>query len=239
MSWNNDGRDRTRERWRTANKVPRATGVPLLLKQAVACAFIFALVFGASKADKGMALDVAAFARDSTSSDLSFEEVRAWANGVPDRVSKLTSWDIGNFWSKAVTGKPTELAWPVTGTVTSFFGWRSNPTGEGMELHQGIDIDAAKGIRVVAALAGTVSDVRTSPEFGLVVEVKHAGDFSTVYGHLDSASVQKDQKVAKGDPIGTVGDNGNATAPHLHFELRKGGVEVDPMTMLPPLKQGT
>ncbi len=228
MAWRNG----IRERFET----PR--DVPLWLRQTIVCLFVFFLVLGTAKAEKGLAVDVATFARDTVRKDLAFADVKAWAQAIPSQVKQIASLDIRNFWSKAVTGKQTELAWPASGTVTSYFGWRPNPDSTGMSLHQGIDIDAAKGSKVACALDGVVTSVRTSPEYGLVVEVEHAAGLSSVYGHLDSSAVKPDQKVKKGDALGTIGDSGNATAPHLHFELRKDGLEVDPMTILPPLVKG-
>ena len=69
-----------------------------------------------------------------------------------------------------------------------------------------------------------------------MVEVEHGGGITTLYGHLDSAAV-KDQKLS-GRCDWHCGESGNATGPHLHFELRKDGIEVDPMTLLPPLVKG-
>lgn len=238
MAWKSDVRDRTREWARPQRWVPLRTYAPLWLRQSIVCLFVFFLVFGAAKAQSGLALDVAGFARDSVDKDLSFEDVKAWAQAAPAGIKRLVSLDIRDFWSRTVSGRETDLAWPASGTITSYFGWRPNPTATGMSLHQGIDIDAPKGTRVASALDGVVADVRTSPEYGLVVEVEHAGGLSSVYGHLDSAAVTKDQSVKKGDGLGTVGDSGNATAPHLHFELRKDGLEVDPLTILPPLVKG-
>ena len=66
-----------------------------------------------------------------------------------------------------------------------------------------------------------------------VVEIEHSKGFSSVYGHLGSVTVVKDQKVKRGEAIGTVGETGNATGSHLHFEIRKDGIEIDPMPLLP------
>jgi murein DD-endopeptidase MepM/ murein hydrolase activator NlpD len=239
MAWKNDVREWTREWRRPQRGVPLNVFAPLWVRQTIICLFLFFLVLGATQAQAGLALDVAAFAKDSVQKDLRFEEVKAWAKTIPGGIKDLVSIDLRGWWSRTVSGHKLELAWPASGTITSYFGWRPNPNSTGMSLHQGIDIDAPKGTKVVSALDGVVADVRTSPEYGLVVEVEHAGGLSSVYGHLDSAAVTKEQKVKKGDVLGTVGDSGNATGPHLHFELRKDGLEVDPMTILPPLNKGT
>ncbi|HHX29270.1 MAG TPA: M23 family metallopeptidase [Firmicutes bacterium] len=250
MSWRSDLRERTRVIGRAGRTIGRGIrsgaerelhsirALPQWVKETIACLFIFALVFGASHAHKGLALRVTDFARTAVTSDITFEEVKTFAMGLPGKLRDLASLDLKNFWSRAVTGTPTELAWPVSGEVTSYFGWRPNPESPGMSLHQGIDIAAPKGTKVATVLDGVVASVRESPQYGLVVEIDHGGGVSTIYGHLDTALIEENQKLNRGDHIGTVGDSGNATGSHLHFEVRKDGIEVDPMTLLPPLVKG-
>lgn len=250
MSWRNEFRERTRVIGRAGRDLSRGFGrgaakdldalktLPGWVKESVFCLFIFALLLGASRSGKGLSGSVASLAKEAVSRDIAYSQIKAFASGLPGKIKSLAGLDLKNFWSRAVTGKPASPAWPVTGQVTSYFGWRPNPDSGGMSLHQGIDIDAPKGTKVASALDGVVTSVRESPKYGLVIEIEHGGGVSTVYGHLDSALVKKDQKVSKGDHIGAVGESGNATGPHLHFELRKDGIEVDPMTLLPPLVKG-
>lgn len=238
MAWRNGAGERTRQWTRPPRGAAVPGKVPFWARQSVACLFIFFLLLGAGQARGGLSADVVSFARDAANKDLTYSEVKAWVQSIPGGVKRLASLDIRSFWTRAVTGKPEDLAWPASGPVTSYFGWRPNPDSGGMSLHQGIDIDAPKGSKVSSALDGVVSSVRESAQFGLMVEVEHGGGLSSVYGHLDSAVVAKDQEVRKGDALGTVGESGNATGPHLHFELRKDGLEVDPMTILPPLVKG-
>lgn len=206
--------------------------IPLWVKQSLVCAFIFLVFYGASHAEGGYAADVAVFAKNAVEKDITFEEFRTWALSMGD----VANWDIRNFWSQEVTGKNKELAWPCIGTIQSYFGWR--PTPEGLSLHQGIDIEATVGTEVHAILAGAVSSVRESPQYGLLIEVDHGSGLTSLYGHLDTASVREDEGIKRGQVIGTVGDCGDAYLPHLHFEIKKDGVEIDPMTLLPPLVKG-
>ncbi len=202
-------------------------------RQLLLAAFIFFALLGASQAGQGMAIDVVSFAKNTVNSDLSWDEVKAWVSNLPQGIQNFSNLNLKDFWAKAVSGKAQEPAWPVMGKITSYYGWRPNPDSEGMSLHQGIDIAAEVGTDVKAALDGMVISVRQSADFGLVVEVEHGGGLSTVYAHLDSASVKENQKVKKGNTLGTVGEGGNATGPHLHFELRKDGLEIDPLTIMP------
>ncbi len=120
------------------------------------------------------------------------------------------------------------FAWPVTGQVSSRFGTR------GKRVHDGIDIRAPRGTLVRAAEAGRVIHSGGGlGAYGKVVIVKHAGRYSTVYAHHDRIRVNKGQFVEKGDVIGTVGTSGNASGPHLHFEVRRDRVSGDPLSYLP------
>jgi murein DD-endopeptidase MepM/ murein hydrolase activator NlpD len=250
VSWRNDFRERTRVIGRVGRDLGRdlrqgasrdlnaLRALPAWVRETILCLFIFAVLLGAAHSEHGMSSGIVSLAKGAVSTDITYDEVKAFALSLPDRLKSFAALDLRNFWSRSVTGSPTELAWPVTGEITSYFGWRANPGSSGMSLHQGIDIDAPKGTEVSVVLNGVVRDVRESPLYGLVVEVEHGGGITTLYGHLDSAAVKKDQKLSQGDVIGTVGESGNATGPHLHFELRKDGIEVDPMTLLPPLVKG-
>jgi murein DD-endopeptidase MepM/ murein hydrolase activator NlpD len=120
------------------------------------------------------------------------------------------------------------FAWPVRGQLSSPFGWRH---GRG---HEGIDVRAPRGTPVYAAEAGRVIHSGGGlGDYGKVVIIKHMGRYSTVYAHHDSLKVSKGQFVEKGDVIGTVGTSGNASGPHLHFEVRRDRVPGDPLAYLP------
>lgn len=130
-------------------------------------------------------------------------------------------------------GKSTApLRWPVAAPrLTSAFGtrWGKN--------HEGIDMAAPIGTPVFAAAAGDViyagDHVRG---YGNMVVVSHGGDLVTVYAHNSLLLVHTGDRVAVGQEIARVGDTGRSTAPHLHFEVRRGEVPQDPMPFLPALK---
>jgi murein DD-endopeptidase MepM/ murein hydrolase activator NlpD len=118
--------------------------------------------------------------------------------------------------------------WPVHGAVSSRYGRRN---GRG---HAGIDVRAPRGTPVYAAEAGRVIHSGGGlGDYGKVVIIKHVGRYSTVYAHHDSLKVSKGQFVEKGDLIGTVGTSGNASGPHLHFEVRRDRMPDDPLSYLP------
>jgi murein DD-endopeptidase MepM/ murein hydrolase activator NlpD len=117
---------------------------------------------------------------------------------------------------------------PVSGeTIQGFGGSTAGQTNDG------INIAAASGTPVHAADAGTV--IYTGNElaaFGNLVLIRHAGGWVTAYGHLAKIDVQRGTTVIQGQPIGTVGQTGSATAPQLHFEIRQGAKPVDPAPFL-------
>jgi murein DD-endopeptidase MepM/ murein hydrolase activator NlpD len=125
------------------------------------------------------------------------------------------------------------FSWPVIGTITSPFGWRTNPNGGGPEFHQGLDIAAPTGTTVTAAAAGTVLMAQWYGGYGNYILIDHGGGYSTGYGHLSAFYVSVGQVVQRGQAIGAVGMTGDATGPHLHFEVRIAGKPVDPAPRLP------
>uniref|UniRef100_I2Q2W0 Metalloendopeptidase-like membrane protein n=1 Tax=Desulfovibrio sp. U5L TaxID=596152 RepID=I2Q2W0_9BACT len=124
------------------------------------------------------------------------------------------------------------LSAPVTGDITSEYGWRSDPFKGKRAWHAGMDIAAASGSQVSACWDGTVVFAGTKGGYGNVVEIEHPGGWKSVYGHLRDYSVKAGDTVAAGGKIAEVGSTGRSTGPHLHFELRRGGETVDPETML-------
>lgn len=114
---------------------------------------------------------------------------------------------------------------PVSGYVSSPFGPRDNPLTGKPESHRGIDLVNAPGTPIVSAASGVVIKAAPATGYGNVVFVSHVVDgvvWTTVYGHLDSITVESGQAVAAGQPLGTLGNTGWSTGPHLHFELHRG-----------------
>jgi murein DD-endopeptidase MepM/ murein hydrolase activator NlpD len=121
----------------------------------------------------------------------------------------------------------TRFIWPVHGVVGSRFGVR------GGTQHDGIDIDAPRGTPIVAADAGEVLYVGVQRGYGNLVLLRHSDDLITVYAHNDANRVQAGDHVKKGEQIAVVGQTGNATGPHLHFEVRQDRIPRNPLFFLP------
>jgi len=119
--------------------------------------------------------------------------------------------------------------WPVDGFISSPFGVRSSSISGRGEFHKGIDIRARPGTPIIAPAKGTVSMAGVDGGYGLSVEIQHSRHITTKYGHLQRFVVREGQQLKRGDLIGFVGSTGRSTGPHLHYEVKLNGVQVNPM----------
>jgi murein DD-endopeptidase MepM/ murein hydrolase activator NlpD len=122
---------------------------------------------------------------------------------------------------------------PVLGTVSSEFGLRLDPFSGFPEFHKGIDIAAARGTPVSATADGEVLWAGWRGNYGKTVILGHPHGHATRYAHMDRILVRQGDSVHKGTAIGTVGDTGRATGPHLHYEVLRAGRRIDPKPYLP------
>ncbi len=131
-----------------------------------------------------------------------------------------------------ISGAPGSVMWPVSGPITSGFGMRNHPVFGRFIMHAGIDIAAAQGTTIAAAAAGRVILAQDAGNCGNMITIDHGGGMATNYCHLSQIFVGVGQDVARGQAIGAVGMTGDATGPHLHFEVRINGRPVDPLGYL-------
>ena len=117
--------------------------------------------------------------------------------------------------------------WPASGTVTSGFGYRWG------RLHAGIDIGASTGTPIHAAKGGVVSYAGVMGGYGNIIVIDHGGGMTTRYAHQSQLGASVGQTVKVGDRIGYVGNTGNSTGPHLHFEVRINDSPQNPVGYLP------
>ncbi len=120
----------------------------------------------------------------------------------------------------------TPQGWPLRGWVTRGF------TASGDNRHLGIDIASDIGNPVKATASGVVVFAAEDQYYGWKVVIVHPGGFSTIYGHNDKLFVSLGERVERGDRIALSGNSGASTAPHLHYELRRDDVAIDPMPFL-------
>src|SRR5215831_4880516 len=117
---------------------------------------------------------------------------------------------------------------PVEGQRTSGYGMRMHPIDHAERLHSGMDIAAPAGTPIQAAAAGQVVFSGTQAGYGNVVVIQHEEGYSTLYAHNTDNLVSVGTPVSQGQPIATVGSTGLSIGPHLHFEVRKDGKQLDP-----------
>ncbi|MCB1184003.1 peptidoglycan DD-metalloendopeptidase family protein [bacterium] len=129
-----------------------------------------------------------------------------------------------------VVSSPRPDRWPARGFVTQEFV-TGNPA-RGVVAHPGIDIAGPRDGPIVAAAPGMVARTGVDDYLGNFVEIQHGLGYLTVYGHCSRVAVSQGDRVAAGQVIAYVGDTGQATAPHLHFEIWEQGEAVDPRTIV-------
>jgi murein DD-endopeptidase MepM/ murein hydrolase activator NlpD len=131
-------------------------------------------------------------------------------------------------WAESAEGLP--FRWPLRkATLTSGFGWRSG------RPHHGVDLAVPEGTSVVAALGGVVVYAGSLVDgYGETLMIRHIRGYSTVYAHCSQLLVPVGERVIAGQRIALSGETGRASAPHLHFEVRKELTPLNPLQFLPP-----
>lgn len=118
---------------------------------------------------------------------------------------------------------------PVYGRFTSYFGFRKDPWTKKRSFHQGIDIANIAGTKIRAAGAGIVIFAGEYWPLGICVKIQHINGYVTYYGHLSKILVKTNSYVKAGQIIGLMGNTGRSKGSHLHFEVRKNGVSINPL----------
>ncbi len=171
----------------------------------------------------------------------------ALAESVTARVSRLARRmsELKRLQERAAPApQQLALAWPVRPVViNSTFGRRVHPITGADSAHKGLDLRAERGQAIYTAAPGVVLSAGWRGGYGKLVEVQHAGNVVTRYGHLSEVLVAPGEVLGKGDVVGLAGDTGMATGVHLHFELIREGLPCDPLDELEepeePLRVGT
>lgn len=118
---------------------------------------------------------------------------------------------------------------PVMGEITSVFGYRDHPVSGEYLFHSGMDIAAEVGTPVAAFSDGVVEFIGESEAYGLYIQLDHGNGIKTFYCHCSELYARKGERVEAGQTIAAVGETGNATGPHLHIELKRDGVLLNPL----------
>ena len=153
-----------------------------------------------------------------------------------------TSEDFGDLYHGEIDSSqdPILLGLPIDSNsdflLVSGFGERLHPVLKEKRLHTGIDLIAEEGVPVISAEEGVVLKAQMAGAWGNLIVVQHNDTYSTAYSHMKSMDVRVGDKVKKGQLIGLVGNTGLSSRYHLHFELHKKGVPIDPISYLPRMK---
>ncbi len=133
----------------------------------------------------------------------------------------------------ASVSRGTAFLWPLSGSITSAYGWRTHPLSGKRQFHEGLDIAADSGTRIRAAASGKVTFAGWLGAYGRLVTIDHGNGYETRYGHLSGFAVSSGTWVSAGDVVGYVGTSGGTTGPHCHFEIRLKGKTQNPRSLLP------
>lgn len=131
----------------------------------------------------------------------------------------------------AIHARPVD-ALPVDGIVSSPFGERGHPISGSSKMHHGIDIAAKQGQEIYAVRGGRVIFAGPKGGYGNTVEIRHADGTTSRYAHAHKIHVLVGDRVQAGECVADVGSTGHSTGPHLHFEIRKFGKSIDPISYL-------
>lgn len=113
--------------------------------------------------------------------------------------------------------------------ISDYFGWRRDPFHGTRRLHHGIDLTGPRGCPVYSTGNGVVTEARYVKGYGKLVEINHGYNFKTRYAHLDKINVKKGEVIKRGEILGTLGNTGRSTGPHLHYEVRYNNTPVNPL----------
>jgi murein DD-endopeptidase MepM/ murein hydrolase activator NlpD len=153
-------------------------------------------------------------------------------------LSVVLTWSIAPIRAaRAAPGAPLPaLVYPILGSkLSSHFGKRVHPRLRYLRHHDGIDLAAPSGAQIRAMAPGMVIYADKHFGYGNFVVIKHDGELTTHYGHCEKIFVRPGEVVPAGAVIGTVGETGVATGPHLHLEVRRSGQPQEPLKILPGL----
>ena len=124
-------------------------------------------------------------------------------------------------------GRPVQNGW-----ISSYFGRRADPFTGYSAVHRGLDFAGPEGTRVSSVAAGLVTFAGERSGFGQMIEINHGNGLATRYCHNEKVLVKQGDMIRKGQEVSLMGSTGRSTGPHLHFEVLRNGVQVDPLRFI-------
>jgi murein DD-endopeptidase MepM/ murein hydrolase activator NlpD len=173
--------------------------------------------------------------RAATGETLSGQLLYAGLDRASGQDLQLLQWTEGGrtqwFEASGVGRQSGVLTRPVSGMVSSNFGMRRHPILGYSRMHRGMDFRAGYGTPILAATDGRVIGAGWAGGYGQQVKIAHAGGLMTSYSHMSRIAARPGSAVRQGQVIGYVGSTGLSTGPHLHYELYKDGVPINPASV--------
>lgn len=152
-------------------------------------------------------------------------------NDVNTKISELDE-AIKKEQERILALRAIPSAFPVSGNISSYFGYRRNPFGSGYEFHDGVDIANSRGTPIKAAGDGTVIFAGwDNGGFGYLVKISHGNGYISFYGHNSKIAVKVGQTVERGQTISYMGSTGRSTGNHCHFEITYYGKLINPFSI--------
>jgi murein DD-endopeptidase MepM/ murein hydrolase activator NlpD len=209
----------------------RAAGVPARVVEAYIKALATRMSIGDVTASD--TFDIVADQQRAATGEIEVGDLQYAGLDQGRRRLQLVRWgERGDFWdANGSYERRGTMGMPVAGRVTSTFGYRMHPLLGFMRMHKGMDIGAPYGTPIMAAIDGVVQFAGRNRGYGNFVKLAHGGGIASGYGHMSRIAVAPGERVRRGQVIGYVGSTGMSTGPHLHWEVWRNGVAVNPRSI--------
>ncbi len=165
----------------------------------------------------------------------SLDEIQQQINALQIEIElrRQSQQNVRNLLNDEISiSRSTPKGWPTHGWLSSYFGTRKSPFTGRTVMHEGLDIAANTGTAVNVTADGIVARVEYSPTYGNTVVIDHGYGYQTLYAHNSRNLVKVGQRVKRGERIAQVGNTGQSTGPHLHYEVQLNGIPINPRTFL-------
>lgn len=196
-----------------------------LYEQKIAANFGQGVAYGMTKDWNELTKQSFSLASDFAAFDYKYKVIKDFVGNLEESIHQIDQYLIDrNSFLKAT---PTLL--PVKGWITSYYGPRMSHYSGRVKMHEGLDIGASRGTKILSPADGLITFSGKKPGFGHFVQIDHGYGIETIYAHNSKNTIKKGEIVKRGQLIARVGNTGYSTGPHLHYEVRINGTPVDPL----------
>lgn len=219
----------------------------IIIAQIIVCAAAIAVIFGVFKSGSSAAEGIRKDYREYMSRDYSAEDISEAVKSVNGYISSFRGGEEESALARGgidlefssldtlegLCLEKTDIGFKIKSpledySITSEFGYRIGPISGDPGIHTGLDMAASYGTAIHAAADGVVVDASYDNSYGNYVKILHKNNTVTIYAHCSSLCVSDGDNVKQGDTVAKVGSTGASTGNHLHFEMRKNNIRIDP-----------